>query len=157
MPLVAITRRSSKKRYLTTCFDFLRKIRAYLGIGHEMWVESECSQFYLKRIRKAIVYKFRNRSNSIVNQPKKGLFKRKVGNQETFLKSWTIFSSTNVFHGERRSQVQKKKKKKSLKGRGRARGGARQTGWSVRHPGAPQGGRCSHAVVPMRTERTRSR
>lgn len=57
---------------------------------------------------------------------------------------------------------EKKKKKTSQMGRGRAeedwsRGGARQTGWSVRHPGAPQGGRCSHAVVRMRTERTRSR
>jgi len=34
-----------------------------------------------------------------------------------------------------------------------SRTGARQTGWSVRHPGAPQGGRCSHAGPKRRTER----
>jgi len=29
----------------------------------------------------------------------------------------------------------------------------RQAGWSVRYPGAPQGGRCSHAELKSRTER----
>lgn len=81
--------------------------------------------------------------------------------KKNFFKLSTFLASTYVLHGERPSQVPRRKEEEEEEkvererkhGKDWTRGGARQTGWSVRHPGAPQGGRCSHAVVWMRIER----